>query len=105
VHQDRLPELLAHVAEGLDEISDLVARDRADVAEAELLEEQAGHDERLDRLLDPLGGLGRLLADAGEAAQELHELVAQARRQVPGEHAVEVGGERADIRGATSRCR
>ena len=99
VHQDRLLELLPDVAEGLDEVFQLVAGDRADVAEAEFLEEQARHDERLDRLLDALGHFGRLLADAGERAQELDELVAHPRRQVSGEHAVQIRGERPDVRG------
>ena len=68
VHEDRLPELLADVAEGLDEVLQVVAGDRADVPESELLEEQARNDQRLDRLLDALGELGGLLADAGGAS-------------------------------------
>ena len=42
--------------DGLLHLGDVVPVDRADVLEAELLEEHAGHEQLLDRLLDRFAG-------------------------------------------------
>ena len=58
VDDDR-PARLDGLADALAQGVHVVAVDDADVGEAELLEEHAGHEERLHRLLDVLAAAGR----------------------------------------------
>jgi hypothetical protein len=57
-HMQELGALeLAHVAQGFHQGLDVVAVDGADVVEAELLEQGAGHHHALEVLLGPAGQL------------------------------------------------
>ena len=79
--------------------------DDPDVGEAELLEEHAGHQQRLHGLLDVLAQPVRLLADGGDLRHAVFEVFAQT-----GQRRVEATGSgtaasRRRWRGSTSRCR
>ena len=94
VHDDR--------AAGLDRLTDRLAHrldvvpvDHAEVREAQLLEEHAGADQRLHRLLDVLAhGVG-LLADARDAQDAALEVLAQL-----GERRVEAQPVEVELQGA-----
>ena len=110
----RLGRLVALALDGLDVDHDRAARvdglahalaqrvhvvavDDADVGEAQLLEEHAGHEQRLHRLLDVLAEAVRLLADGGDAGDAALEVLAQTRERRVETDAVEVELQGADV--------
>ena len=75
----------------------VVPVDHADVGEPQLLEEHAGHEERLHRLLDVLAQPVRLPADGRDLGDAVLEVLAQPRERRVEADAVEVELQRADV--------
>ena len=69
----------------------------ADVSEAQLLEEQPGHEQRLHRLLDVFAETVGLRADGGDARNAPLDVFAQARESRVEADAVEVQLKGADV--------
>ena len=73
----------------------VVTVDHADVGEPELLEQHAGHQERLHRLLDVLAQAVRLAADGGDPRDAVLQVLAQ-----PGERRVQTDAVEVELEGA-----
>ena len=89
------------------QLLEVVAVDRAEVAEAQLLEEHPVGEEVLDALLDVLGEVHHPVAeDVAEREGQLLDLLAQPVGARVGDDAAERLADGADVgRDATSRCR
>ena len=88
---------LADAAQGGDQLRQVVAVDRADVAEAEFFEDDAGDDEGFGGFFELGGGGDDAVADAGDAVHQVAQRVAEGVVAAVGDQAVEVTGERADV--------
>ncbi len=102
VHQDRSVDLLRFLERG-EQRRDRVAVDRADIAEAELLEEGARSEDLADPLFESLRHLEHRVADARKAVQHRLDVVLELRVALPRHQRLEVLGQRADRRGDRHR--
>ena len=96
VDDDR-PARVDRLADALAQRVHVVPVHHADVREAQLLEEHAGHEERLHRLLDVLAQPVRLAADRGDLGDALLEVLAQAGQGRVEPDAVEIELQGADV--------
>ena len=93
--QQLRPLEIAHVAQGLDQSLDIVTVDGADVVEAKLLEQGAGHHHPLEVLFGPLGQL----LDRRQTGQHLLAAFADGGVELARHDSGQMVVERADILG------
>ena len=75
---------LAQVAQDRQQVVHVVAVDRADIVEAELLEQRAAGQDAAGELVGPLGGaLDRLRQAPGDPSREVAQVEERARRHQP----------------------
>jgi hypothetical protein len=97
VDQERTVASVAHVLEHRQQVIDIVAVDRADIEEAELIEQRAAGDEAARIFLD--GDRALLQHAAWQALGDLAHPMAQAPIGWPGHPARQIGRQRTDRRG------
>ncbi len=98
VDQHRPVDVVAHPLEGLDQVFQLMALDRADIVEFEGLEQHAGGEEALEALLALAQDVEDVLADIGQLSQPFLDVGLDPSHRLAGQLAAEETGEGADIR-------
>ncbi len=90
--------LILHVAQPAPERRQIVSVDRAEVAEAQFLEEHAAGEERLQAILELFDGMGGQAADEGNPAQQVADVPFGVLVKVGQAGAVEACRQGADAR-------